>query len=286
MEREIRMAGYDPTQSAAAGIATANGNSIRVTLDITEDGDTGDADEDITYCLSDSDGDGDNDLERNGNFIAENINALDFVYLEEYNTPQKLDEGIRRMLACHTKKEASYGKKHAERTQWGVPQVRRLDSRRKNMKEKCLLRNEDGSVLVIALIMIVLLTLLGISATTTSQIEIQITENERSHEIAFYAAEAAGAYVVGSPELYGPDNITVGGYIDFPDNEDPSAKFPLGSTKSFNGDVEYLGSSAPPRGSGSAVGKFKSHNYRMTCNGYRSPNSESQIQAGFYRIGF
>jgi len=93
MEREIRMAGYDPTQSAAAGIATANGNSIRVTLDITEDGDTGDADEDITYCLSDSDGDGDNDLERNGNLIAENIDALDFVYLEEYNTPQKLDKG-------------------------------------------------------------------------------------------------------------------------------------------------------------------------------------------------
>ena len=93
MEREIRMAGYDPTQSDAAGIATANGNSIRVTLDITEDGDTGDADEDITYCLSDSDGDGDNDLERNGNLIAENIDALDFVYLEEYNTPQKLDKG-------------------------------------------------------------------------------------------------------------------------------------------------------------------------------------------------
>ena len=154
------------------------------------------------------------------------------------------------------------------------------------MKEKCLLRNEDGSVLVIALIMIVLLTLLGISATTTSQIEIQITENEKSHQIAFYAAEAAGAYVVGSPDLYGADNITLEEFISFPEDEDPSAKYPLDSTKSFNGDVEYLGSSAPPRGSGYAVGKFKSHNYRMTCNGYRSPNSESQIQAGFYRIGF
>ena len=80
------MAGYDPTQSAAAGITTANGNSIRVTLDITEDGDTGDADEDITYSLSDSDGDGYNDLERNGNLIAENMDALDFVYLDEDGT--------------------------------------------------------------------------------------------------------------------------------------------------------------------------------------------------------
>jgi len=35
----------------------------------------------------------------------------------KYNTPQKLDKGIRWMLACHTEKEARYGKKHAERTQ-------------------------------------------------------------------------------------------------------------------------------------------------------------------------
>jgi len=153
------------------------------------------------------------------------------------------------------------------------------------MKEKCLLKNEDGFVLVIALIMMVLLTLLGVSASTTTEIEIQIAGNERSHGIAFYAAEAAGAYVAGSPDLYGGGNITVGGYIDFPNDEDASARYALGST-SFNGDVEYVGSSAPPRGSGYAVGKFKSHNYRMTCNGYGSPNSESQIQAGFYRIGF
>jgi len=153
------------------------------------------------------------------------------------------------------------------------------------MKEKCLLKNEDGSVLVIALIMMGLLILLGVSASTTTEIEIQIAGNERSHGIAFYAAEAAGAYVAGSPDLYGPDNITVGGYIDFPNDGDASARYALGSA-SFNGDVEYVGSSAPPRGSGYAVGKFKSHNYRMTCNGYGSPNSESQIQAGFYRIGF
>jgi hypothetical protein len=35
---------------------------------------------------------------------------------------KKLDKGIRCMLACHTKKEARCGKKHAQMTQWGVPQ--------------------------------------------------------------------------------------------------------------------------------------------------------------------
>jgi type IV pilus assembly protein PilW len=94
MEREIRMAGYDPTRGAGAGIVSANVNSINFTMDITDDpgtgesdGDTGDNNEDITYSLYDSGGDGDNDLGRNtggGNQpVAENIDALDFVYLDE-----------------------------------------------------------------------------------------------------------------------------------------------------------------------------------------------------------
>jgi len=101
MEREIRMAGCDPTQSADSGIVTADGNSIRVTLDITDDaatgppdGDTDDTDEDITYSLSDSDGDGYNDLERNGILIAENIDALDFVYLSGASPPVVLNDAV------------------------------------------------------------------------------------------------------------------------------------------------------------------------------------------------
>jgi transposase-like protein len=33
---------------------------------------------------------------------------------EDYNTPQKLDRGIRLMLACHIKKETEYGKEYSE----------------------------------------------------------------------------------------------------------------------------------------------------------------------------
>jgi len=94
MEREIRMAGCDPTGNANAGIITADSNSIRFTLDIRgtsegsdPDGDTDDTNEDIAYSLDDNDGDGDNDLERNDNLIAENIDALDFVYLDEAGIP-------------------------------------------------------------------------------------------------------------------------------------------------------------------------------------------------------
>ncbi len=50
--------------------------------------------------------------------------------------------------------------------------------------------NEKGSVLVLALLVLVLLTLMGISATTTSTIEVQMAGNDKVHEIAFYAAES------------------------------------------------------------------------------------------------
>lgn len=59
------------------------------------------------------------------------------------------------------------------------------------MKEKSKLNNEDGSVLILALIMLVLLTLIGISATTTSMIETRIAGNERVYKRNFYSAEAA-----------------------------------------------------------------------------------------------
>jgi type IV pilus assembly protein PilW len=110
--REIRMAGYDPTGWAPTGIQTADLNSIRFTLDITDDsgtgdpdGDTGDPSEDITYALVDLDGDGDTDLVRNdvnggGNHqIAENIDALNFVYLDKDGNPTATLSEIRAVQA-------------------------------------------------------------------------------------------------------------------------------------------------------------------------------------------
>ena len=52
------------------------------------------------------------------------------------------------------------------------------------------LGREDGSVLVITLMMLAFLSLLGVSATTTSTIEVQIAGNDRNFKRNFYKAEA------------------------------------------------------------------------------------------------
>jgi type IV pilus assembly protein PilW len=94
MIRETRMAGYDPTGTADAGIVAADSTYLTITEDMDGDGSiTGD--ESITYSLADSDGDGDSDLKRNIDLIAENIDALNFVYLDENDAATTIASEIR-----------------------------------------------------------------------------------------------------------------------------------------------------------------------------------------------
>ena len=50
--------------------------------------------------------------------------------------------------------------------------------------------DEQGSVLLVALLILVLLTIIGISATTDTEIETLIAGNERFHKIALYNADS------------------------------------------------------------------------------------------------
>ena len=108
MMKEIRMAGCDPTGEASAGIIRANPNRISFSLDIRgentndpPDGDTSDPNERITYALYDSNRDGVNDTlgRRTGGGrnrpAAENMDALNFVYLDEDGTPTNVLSEIR-----------------------------------------------------------------------------------------------------------------------------------------------------------------------------------------------
>lgn len=54
-----------------------------------------------------------------------------------------------------------------------------------------LLHRQHGSVLLISLLMLVILSLLGTLATTSSRIESQITTNDKTYKDAFAAAEYA-----------------------------------------------------------------------------------------------
>jgi len=124
MMREIRMAGFDPTKKAGAGIITATPGHIGFTQDITgdpgtgdSDGDTADSGEMIEFGFSladdadrdgipdsDSDGDGVRDAVSLGRQtggtggyqpIADNIQAIEFRYLDSSGVVTTVPEDTR-----------------------------------------------------------------------------------------------------------------------------------------------------------------------------------------------
>jgi hypothetical protein len=146
--------------------------------------------------------------------------------------------------------------------------------------------NEDGYIMVVVLMILSILTVISTAGTNNSITEQRSAANGQIYELSFYAADTGRTYVMDHTDLYHEDNITVGGSIAFPDKDNPELQFQVGSLESFKGEVAYLGSSNPPRGSGFEVGKFTSHRYRIDTTGTGPRSSTSEIEAGFYRIGF
>lgn len=72
-------------------------------------------------------------------------------------------------------------------------------------------KNEDGFVLVAALLTLILLVMVGISATTTTTIEIQIAGNEKAYNMAFFQAD--GGDEVGA-ELLEHNIACANGFAD------------------------------------------------------------------------
>jgi type IV pilus assembly protein PilW len=101
MATELKMAGYDPSRDAGAGVVSVSTDppTIRFTADLNSDGDTDDVDEDITYGLFTEDG-----VQKLGRRnpdvdqpVAEYIDALDFVFLDADNA-QTVDPALVRSV--------------------------------------------------------------------------------------------------------------------------------------------------------------------------------------------
>lgn len=150
------------------------------------------------------------------------------------------------------------------------------------------LNNQNGIAIVTVILVLALITLAGVMVSRTTNTELQIATGDQLYKISFYAAEAAQAYVIGNPDLYNSTNLDTADPVNFPDDVNPLVTEILdaGSIQSFNGEVGYLNPMVVPRGSGFQVGKYRAHVYQMLCNGYGPRNSDTQIEVGFYRIGF
>lgn len=156
-------------------------------------------------------------------------------------------------------------------------------------------KNEDGYVMISALLVSVLVIIIGVMSVRTSSSDLEISTNDQLRGRSFYAAETARAFVRANPDLYGSGNTTNGTPASFSDANVPTItrlKI-LGENKGFKVTVEYLIDRSCPRGSGNSTPTFRCHYYEMVCEGdgprYVAAlprESITEIEAGFYRIGF
>jgi len=186
------------------------------------------------------------------------------------------------------------------------------------MRNISLLTNENGSVIVLALILLVLLTLLGMAVTRTTSIEVQIASNVSRAADNLYKAESADHYaielsntwmtdaflqqaanaaqiVIPSSNL-DPNDIDGDGSpdvnLDIDGDGNDDIRIEIRCIEGSGADIGTLSPAAndlpvmqhitiPPIGSGYSLKYFEVRKYGITGT---TLNGGSQVQLGAYKV--
>jgi len=129
-------------------------------------------------------------------------------------------------------------------------------------KMDTVLKNQSGVALVIALIMMIILTLIGLASTYTSIFEIKLSGNKRGSTDAFYAADSGVQVVVANIQNFD----LPGKYIDdkYDPFTDPNNPNPTKAKVTINHDTTQSGS---PRGIQMSATNFGFEHYLIESTG-------------------
>jgi hypothetical protein len=124
------------------------------------------------------------------------------------------------------------------------------------------IKDQSGVALVLALVMIVILTLIGLASTYTSTFEMKLSGNKRGTTDAFYAADSGVQVVVANV-----DNFSLPGkYVDnkYDPFTDPNNPNPTKAKVLIQYDTTQEGS---PRGSGFSAISFEFRHFVIDSKG-------------------
>ena len=130
------------------------------------------------------------------------------------------------------------------------------------MKNILIFKDQSGVALVLALVMIVILTLIGLASTYTSIFEIKLSGNKRGTTEAFYAADSGVQVVVDRVENFAlPGKYVDNKYNPFTDKNNPN---PTNAKVVIRYDTTQDGS---PRGSGFSAISFEYRHFVIESTG-------------------
>jgi hypothetical protein len=135
--------------------------------------------------------------------------------------------------------------------------------------------SQKGAALLIAMLILLILTVIGVYAVTTSTLDTKITGFHKWHVQSFYAADAGIDYTVSTNPYAG---LLAGTW---------SVTNPI-SQPIFNVTTTYLCQTPPPIGSGTGIRVgLKAYHYRTVSQGSDPAGiAISTVRMWGYRIGF
>ncbi len=136
-------------------------------------------------------------------------------------------------------------------------------------KNPTLLRSQSGAALVIALIMIIVMTLIVLASSFTSNFEIRLAGNKRGSTDAFFAADSGVQVVIANIENFNLPGKYVGNKYDpFTETDTTSPDYNPNPTRA-KAQIQYdTTQSGAPRGFGfSATGNYEFAHYLIESTG-------------------
>jgi Tfp pilus assembly protein PilV len=135
-------------------------------------------------------------------------------------------------------------------------------------------RHQSGAVLIVAMIILVVLTLLGITAMNTSSLQEKIASNTQEQVHAFQAAETGLNQAFADNLAYDISSTYTGGAA-------PTAF--AGSADSASYAPTFLGFSPPPPGSLYSATSFQAAHFNFRATGTSATNLSVVLNGGAYQ---
>jgi hypothetical protein len=135
-----------------------------------------------------------------------------------------------------------------------------------SMKKRLVLltKDESGVALVVALILMIVLTLIGLASTFSSTYEIKLSGNKRGSTDAFYAADSGVQVTTANIKNFDlPGQYLDGKYNPFADNNNPNPNPTLASVI-----IQHCGNqTGAPRGFGMSATQVNYEHYMIESSG-------------------
>jgi hypothetical protein len=133
---------------------------------------------------------------------------------------------------------------------------------------------QQGAVLIVSMVLLVVLTLLGVSVMNMTQLEERMASNMQEVTQAFQSAETGLSQGYADDDVWNPTTDTSEALAPIPST--------IGRTDSAGYDVEFITATAPPFGFD--VSQYQTANFDFRGEGESSSGYTTILHGGGYRV--